>query len=227
MNQPPSSELERGLCISMQTAALVYILTAPGNILSKVKVKVTRSCLTLFNHMDYTVQARILEWVAFPICRGSSQPRDWAQVSRIAGGFFTSWARREAQEYWNCWPIRSPGDLPDPGMELGSLVLQMILYQLSYQGSPSEDIQMAINTWNHAQCHKSLRKCRSFSLRRLLLLLSIGAGWAGFGGCGMWAQQFQFMGSVIVAHGLSCPTECGIFLDHGLNPCPLYWQADF
>ena len=42
------------------------------------------------------VQARILEWVAFPFSRGSSQPRDQTQVSRIAGGFFTSWATREA-----------------------------------------------------------------------------------------------------------------------------------
>ena len=32
--------------------------------------------------------------------RGSSQPRDQTQVSRTAGGFFTSWATREAQEYW-------------------------------------------------------------------------------------------------------------------------------
>ena len=39
--------------------------------------------------MDYKVhgilQARILEWVAFPSARGSSQPRDGTQVSRIAG----------------------------------------------------------------------------------------------------------------------------------------------
>ena len=50
--------------------------------------------------MDHTVhgilQARILEWVAFPFSRGSSQPRDGTQVSRIAGGFFISWATREA-----------------------------------------------------------------------------------------------------------------------------------
>ena len=48
---------------------------------------------------DYTVdgilQARILEWVAIPFSRGSSQPRDWTQVSHIAGRFFTSWATRE------------------------------------------------------------------------------------------------------------------------------------
>ena len=42
-------------------------------------------------------QARILEWVAIPFSRGSSQPRDWTQVSCIAGRFFTCWATREAQ----------------------------------------------------------------------------------------------------------------------------------
>ena len=59
-----------------------------------VKVKVARSCPTLCDPMDYTVhgilQARILEWVAFPFSRGSSQPRDQTQVSHIAGRFFTS-----------------------------------------------------------------------------------------------------------------------------------------
>ena len=42
------------------------------------------------------LQTKILEWVAFPFSRGSSQPKDQTQVSRIAGGFFTSWATREA-----------------------------------------------------------------------------------------------------------------------------------
>ena len=66
--------------------------------------------------MDYTVhgilQARILEWVAFPFSRGSSQPRDRTQVSHIAGEFFTSWATREAQRYFSLivkkiwWNIR-------------------------------------------------------------------------------------------------------------------------
>ena len=37
-----------------------------------------------------TLQARVLEWVAFPFFRGSSKPRDQTQVSRIAGRFFTS-----------------------------------------------------------------------------------------------------------------------------------------
>ena len=73
--------------------------------LCSCEVKVAQSCLTLCKPMDYIVhgilQARILEWVAFPFSRGSSQPRDQTQVSRIAGRFLTSWATREAKEYWN------------------------------------------------------------------------------------------------------------------------------
>ena len=43
------------------------------------------------------LQATILEWVAIPFSRGFSWPRDWTQVSCIAGRFFTIWAAREAQ----------------------------------------------------------------------------------------------------------------------------------
>ena len=97
----------------------------------KVNVKVAQSCPTLCDPMDYTVhgilQARILEWVAFPFSRGSSQPRDRTQVSHIVGRFFTSWATEEAQE--------SPVDLPDPGIEPGSPALQADSLQLSYQVS--------------------------------------------------------------------------------------------
>ena len=75
--------------------ALTHLFTSPC-----VKVKVSHSCLSLCNPMDYTVheilQARIPDWVALPFSRGSSQPRDWTQVSHIAGGFFTNWAIREA-----------------------------------------------------------------------------------------------------------------------------------
>ena len=88
--------------------------------------------------MDYAIhsiiEARILEWVAFPFSRGSSQPRDWTQVSCIAGGFFTSWATREAQEYWSGWPIPSPADLPDRGIELGSPALQVDSFPTELSG---------------------------------------------------------------------------------------------
>ena len=64
----------------------------------KVEVKVTQLCPTLCDHMDCSLpgssahgifQARILQWVAIPFFRVSSQPRDRTQASHIAGGFFT------------------------------------------------------------------------------------------------------------------------------------------
>ena len=63
--------------------------------LSKVKVKVAQLCPTLCDPMGWRIahgilQARILEWVAFPFCRGSFQARDRTQVSHMAGGFFTT-----------------------------------------------------------------------------------------------------------------------------------------
>ena len=64
-----------------------------------LKVKVVQSYLTLCDPMDYTVhgilQARILEWVAYPFFSGSSWSRNRTGVSCTAGGFFTSWAKTE------------------------------------------------------------------------------------------------------------------------------------
>ena len=58
-------------------------------------------------------QARILEWVASSFSRGSSWPRDWTQVSSIAGGPFTVWATREAPSNTYGPLITTPqGDLP-------------------------------------------------------------------------------------------------------------------
>ena len=69
-------------------------------------MKVTQLCPALCDPMGYTVhgilQARILEWVAFPFSRGSSQPRDRTQVSCTTGRFFTSWATRETLVQGNC-----------------------------------------------------------------------------------------------------------------------------
>ena len=58
---------------------------------------------------------------------------------------------------------------------------------------------------------QSSSRCAGLSPSRPLLLRSTGSRRAG---------------SVVVAHGLSCSTACGIFPDQGSNPCPLHWQAD-
>ena len=58
----------------------------------KVKMKVTQSCASLCDPMDYTVhgilQVRILEWVAYAFSSGSSWPRNQTRVSCIAVSFF-------------------------------------------------------------------------------------------------------------------------------------------
>ena len=120
-------------------------------------MKVTQSCLTLSDPMDYTVhgilQARILEWVAFPFSRGSSQLRDRALVSRIAGGFFIGWATREAQEHWSGQPIPSPSDLPEPGIKLGSPALQVDSLPTELWGNPLRPYIKLLTTTFHSS-HK-------------------------------------------------------------------------
>ena len=73
-----------------EVLVLVYSLLGKWKLLSCIQPFAT----------PYTVpgilQARILEWVAGPFSRGSSQPTDWTQVSHSAGRFFTNWATREA-----------------------------------------------------------------------------------------------------------------------------------
>ena len=68
--------------------------------------EVAQSCLTLCDSMDCSpsgsfvhgiFQAIVLEWIALSFSRGSSQPRDWTQVSRIVDRRFTIWATREVQ----------------------------------------------------------------------------------------------------------------------------------
>ena len=71
------------------------------------------------------LQARILESVAIPSCRGSSRPRDWTQVSRIAGRFFTSWATGELAILHTAVYICQGYSLNSSNLFLPSLCLQV------------------------------------------------------------------------------------------------------
>ena len=76
-------------------SAAHFLITTNVLVWIHVEVKVIQLCLTLCDLMNCTdhgiLQVRILEWVAFSFSRGSSQHRDQTQVSRLAGGFFTSY----------------------------------------------------------------------------------------------------------------------------------------
>ena len=60
------------------------------------------------------LQARILEWVALPFSRGSSQPRDWTQVSHIAGRFFYQLGHKGSPRIpeWVAYPFSSGSFCP-------------------------------------------------------------------------------------------------------------------
>ena len=69
-----------------------------------MRSEVAKSCMTVCDPIDSSLpgtfihgifQARVLEWVAISFSRGSSLPRDWTQVSSIAGRRFNLWATRE------------------------------------------------------------------------------------------------------------------------------------
>ena len=90
------------------------------------EMKVAQLYLTFYDPMYYTVhgilQARILEWVAFSFSRGSSQPRDWIQVSCIVG-FFTTHSGKEP-----------PGKPKNTGVDSLSLLQRIFPTQKSNHG---------------------------------------------------------------------------------------------
>ena len=56
-------------------------------------------CRWILYQLNHEGSPGILRWVAYPFSRVSSKPRNWTRISCIAGGFFTSWATREAPVY--------------------------------------------------------------------------------------------------------------------------------
>ena len=105
----PSCDSDRGLCLqlpngkswqhqmnfSIMTAVISSITSSNCCVLTaclRLHAKSLQSCLTLCNPIDYRppdssvhgiLPARILEWVAVPFSRGSSQPRDRTCVSYV------------------------------------------------------------------------------------------------------------------------------------------------
>ena len=113
----------------------------------------------LCNSMDYTIhgilQARIPKWVAVPFSRGSSQPRDWIQLSSLAGEYFGNESEScsivsnslQPHRLYNPW--NSPGQntrvgsssllqgiFSTQGLSPGLLHCGGMFYYLSHQGSP-------------------------------------------------------------------------------------------
>ena len=94
-----SSQLRDRTWISLFYDLCLYLQRLSDILVILSEVKVAQLCLTLWLHGLYSPwnsPGQNIEVVAFPFSRASSQPRDQTQVCRIAGGFLTSWATREA-----------------------------------------------------------------------------------------------------------------------------------
>ena len=110
-----------------------------GNVLCLV----TQSCATFCNPMDCTLpgscvhgilQARILQRVAMPSYRGSSQPRDQSQVSHITVDSFPSEPPGKPKKTGVGSLSLLQGNFLIQESNQGLLHCRRILYQLSYQG---------------------------------------------------------------------------------------------
>ena len=120
--------------VDLKLDQLLFIFT--------LKVKVAQLCPSLCDPMDCSPsgssvhgihQARILDWVAVPFSKGFLQLWRRTQVSHIAGGFFTSWATREAQEYTGVGSLfLLQGIFPTQELNQSLLHCRWNLYQLSY-----------------------------------------------------------------------------------------------
>ena len=103
------------------------------------------------------LQARILKWVAVSFSRGSYQPRDWTQVSCIAGRFFTMWATREALSKGEGRGYLSKGTLVCRHLWLSRPGVGRSYWQLAGR----ERSEMLLNT---QQCTSQLRNKEFFTV---------------------------------------------------------------
>ena len=127
-----------------ELCAVLCSYVAPLSIGHKLSDSHSAMCF-LCESMDYTahgiLQARILEWVAFPFSRRSSQPRDWTQVSRIAGDSLPAEPQGKPKHTGVGSHSLLQGIFPTQESNWGLLHSKPILYQLSYQGSHKSSSQ--------------------------------------------------------------------------------------
>ena len=117
---------------------------------TKLRESESQSCLTLCDPMNYTVhgtlQARILEWVAFRFSRGSSQPRGRTQASRTVGRFLPAEPQGKPK---NTGVVGSlsflQGIFPTQESNQGLLHSRRILYQLSCEGRSLEKFNLILS----------------------------------------------------------------------------------
>ena len=105
------------------------------------EVKVTQSCWTLCDPMDYTVhgilQARILEWVAVPFSRDLPNPGIKPRFPALQADSLPAESQRKPKNTGVGSLSLLQRIFPTQESNQGLLHCRQILYQLSCQGSPN------------------------------------------------------------------------------------------
>ena len=136
--QPPCSPLN--MFLKLLQPCFLHLLN------KKMKVKVTQLCPTPCDPMDYTVhvilQARILQWVAFPFSRGIFPTQGLnpglLHCRRILYQLSHQGSPRIVE--WVAYPFSRGSSRPRDRSGVGLPHCRRILYQLNYQGSPNKNI---------------------------------------------------------------------------------------
>ena len=180
----------------------------------------TQSCPTLCDPMACSLpgssvpgifQARGLEWVAISFSRGSSWPRDWTQVSHIAGRRFTIWATRKELNIYNPYILN-----PLKGSILLVCITPASLFKEMTNNSPVVlrcVKEACFLTWGPIQVHSCAQWCLSS-------LFWSGTNTVWF--CSSWRVFLVFS---LTLPALSCKLHRG----RDLGPfclllCPQHWE---
>ena len=138
------------------------------------EVKVTQSCPTLYDPMDYTVhgilQARILERVAFPFSRGSSNPGIEPRSPALQADSLPAEPQGKPKNTGVGSLFLLQQIFLTQELNWGFLHCRQIIYQLSYQGRPitkTEIKQWRIQVERHTRMHQDVSLHRKNSLNLL------------------------------------------------------------
>ena len=125
---------------------------------SHVMLKSLQLCLTLCNPTDCSppdsslhgiLQVRILESVAIPFSRVSSQPRDQIQVSCLAGRLFTVWDTAAAKSLQSCPTLCHPRDGSPPGSSVPGILQARTLEWVAISLSNSWKWKVKVKSLSH------------------------------------------------------------------------------
>ena len=128
-----------------------------GSLYNMVMVKIFQSCPTLCNPMNYTVhgilQARILEWIAFPFSRALPNPGIKPRSLALQADSLPAEPQGKPQNTGMDSLSLLQRILPTQESNRGLLHCRWICYQLSYQGSPT---YVYTHTHTHIYTHSGI-----------------------------------------------------------------------